>query len=633
MRRALAALAVFYLIATIGFIATEASPTVPGILPRVGIPHYDPCGMRATWALDQPVGIRYLVYLANIYRGEWGASLYNSCKPVTSVILEHAADTLILAFGALLVSGVLARLAGPALARRHRRIGDSLGSAASLGAAALPAAGIGLVFVLLLMATGPGFVPVGDHSPGYTSMPLVLQLADYLAHLLVPFLTVLVSSLGYLVLAMRNASLYEQIRRGPRLILDSLAGGPGAPGEKRSAVPRLLPELAVYMGWTVSASLLVEIAFGLNGLGTLLVSAAMGDTLTVNGIFLFLSLLLVIGLAGAGLLDTGTRAGWFPAEPPLAPSAPVLRRLLRAFITRKATLVGLALLAVLVGMTLVAPSLVGAYNRFAVPVRPFEPPSPGHLFGTGAYGIDVLSALIAGGVIPLLTAAAAFSLALVAGTLVAICVGLRGGRVDFLVTSFLRSLLCLPWLPFIALLGLGTGLPGFLFLAVMSWPIPATILRGDVVEVLQDRGFPEPAAAQARVGTGATSAKLWSRESVRLLASVAPLIVSSALVAASISVLLLAGSAFVTPWAVLVDPGVPAWPGWQTWLVLGWQNGMQAGAWFGIVPFVLALFGTSLSFAILGFSLLEEGLPFPLTGPLPEEETSADHARARLHRM
>ncbi len=615
----------FFVIVSVGFLALEVSPLVS--VPPIPRGPYgammDPCGIRATWAVGQPFVVRYVVYVANIFRGEWGASFSTSCEPVLGLVLGHAADTLILTFGALALSGLVARAVGPALARRHGRVVDALGSAAALASTALPAAGLALAFLLGLMATGPGFSPVGDHSPDYASMSTLLQVADYLAHLLVPFLAVVALSLGYLILAVRSASLWEQDRRGPRLVLESLAGGPAAPGEKRSAVPALLPELAVYIGWTMSASLLVEIVFGLDGLGTLLERTASWDPFAVNGVFLFLSLLLVVALAATGLIGAGGAPPWLSAEPPVRAEAKSLGESLRRFFLRRATFVGIALLGLLVTLSLAAPLLVGGYTPYAEGRRLLEPPSPAHPLGTGVDGVDILATVIAGGTVPLLIAATSFGLALLAGVFVAVATGILGGRTDRVVASFIAALLCLPWLPLVGLVGLPQGLPAFLLLAALSWPIPAATLRRDIVEFLQNRGFPEAAAAPPHASGNVPAPRLWTRGTARFLASVSPLIGSSALVTASLSVLVLSGTAFIFYDVPIAGGSFPTWPGWQTSLVVNWLDGMRTGAWFSMLPFVIALFATSLTFAVLGFSLREASLPLPQPRPSSHDETIA----------
>ncbi len=632
-RRLLAAFVVFFVIVSLSFLMVEAPPfATPSPVPRGPAERVvDLCGLRATWATDQPAAIRYLVFVANIFHGEWGSSLLQSCEPVLPLVLRHAADTLILTFGALAVSGLAGRALGPALARRHGRLIDAVGSAAALGSAALPAAGLGLALLLALMATGPGFVPVGDHSPGYASMPVLFQLADYLGHLLVPFFAVVVLSLGFLVLAMRGTSLYEQSRRGPRLVLESLVGGPAAPGEKGSAVPPLLPQLAVYIGWTMSASLLVEIVFGLDGLGNVLAQSAGWDIFEANGVFLFLSLCLIAALTVIGLIGTHETTLRLPPEPPIANEHASLPRFLRGFLRRRASLVGLALLLFLVGLTLAAPSLAGPYDPFAVPRPPFQPPSPDHPLGTGAYGVDVLAAVLAGGAEPLLAAASAFGLALAAGTAVAIAMGILGGRVDRAVNLLILGVLCLPWLPLLAVAGLALGPTSYLLVAAVSWPIPATTLRRDLREFLQSRGFPEGSAVPRRPDPGAPPVRTSARGTARYLVSASPLVASSALMAASLSVLVLSGlallSVFVFPGDPFASGAVPAWPGWQTSFAINWLDGVRMGAWFSTLPFVPPLFATSLAFAVLGFSLREASLPFPLSRPWPEEKAATPGRR------
>ena len=107
-----------------------------------------------------------------------------------------------------------------------------------------------------------------------------------------------------------------------------------------------------------------------------------------------------------------------------------LKRRLRPYVQNPLALFGFAIIAVLVLTALLAP-LLAPYDPRAIDLRArFAPPSPAHLFGTDAAGSDVLSRVIYGCRLALLSGAVVLLISALGGSLLGLFAGFRGGWVD-----------------------------------------------------------------------------------------------------------------------------------------------------------------------------------------------------------
>ena len=154
----------------------------------------------------------------------------------------------------------------------------------------------------------------------------------------------------------------------------------------------------------------------------------------------------------------------------------------------------------------------------------FHVKQPGYLFvlGTDSYGRDVLSRLLYGGRISLLTGLLATAISLSLGLILGTVAGFYGGWIDALVMRSSELLLALPWL--YLLLGVRAALPlhisplqaFFLLIAILGsvgWIRPARIVRGVVLSA-RERGF-----VSAARGFGASGFYLMRRHIMPLTAA------------------------------------------------------------------------------------------------------------------
>jgi peptide/nickel transport system permease protein len=113
-------------------------------------------------------------------------------------------------------------------------------------------------------------------------------------------------------------------------------------------------------------------------------------------------------------------------------------------------------------------------------------PGRTHVLGTDNVGRDVLSRVIWGTRVSLLAGIVSVALAAAAGSVLGLCAGYAGGRVDGLVMRAMDAVLSFPPLVLALALGavLGAGLPGVLLaLGVVYTPTFARLMRGQVLSI------------------------------------------------------------------------------------------------------------------------------------------------------
>lgn len=188
-------------------------------------------------------------------------------------------------------------------------------------------------------------------------------------------------------------------------------------------------------------------------------------------------------------------------EAPAYPSSE-RKKVLKRFFRHRAGVVGLILLALIVGGAIFAP-YIAPYDpvELELGAQFREPFTEGYLLGTDQFGRDLLSRLLWGGRASLMISLAATVISMGIGIPIGLFVGYVGGRVDNLVMRVVDVLLAFPYLLLaIVIVGaLGPGLTNaMLAVAVGGIPFYVRLLRGLVISV---RNQQHVEAARALGGT------------------------------------------------------------------------------------------------------------------------------------
>lgn len=156
---------------------------------------------------------------------------------------------------------------------------------------------------------------------------------------------------------------------------------------------------------------------------------------------------------------------------------------------RKAAIAGLAILSVIAVAAFLAPWLV-PYDPIQVkPAEALTPPSLARPLGTDQYGRDILSRVIVGARLSLLTGLGAVAIALTSGVVLGLLSGVLGGWTDLLFMRLVDIMMAFPSilmaLVVVAILGQGT-VNVMVAVGVSLAPTFIRLVRGDVLSVKEN---------------------------------------------------------------------------------------------------------------------------------------------------
>jgi peptide/nickel transport system permease protein len=274
----------------------------------------------------------------------------------------------------------------------------------------------------------------------------------------------------------------------------------------------------------------------------------------------------------------------------LPQSIPVRRgapRWLRLLSRRRATLIGLGLVAVTVVVGLLAPVLAGDPLRIDVPRR-LMAPGHAHWFGTDDVGRDVWSRVVYGARLSLVVGASVVIMSFVIG----LACGLTAGyyrRLDNVVMRIMDGLMAFPAIILAIALMASLGpsvLNVIVAIGIVYAPRVARIVRGSVL-VIRETTYVEAARA-----LGASDVLVIARHVLPNCLS--PVIVQASFVFAA-AVLTEAALSFL---GVGVPPYVPSWGN----ILAEGRLYLQQAPWLVLYP------GGAIMVTIFGLNLLGDGL-------------------------
>ena len=250
--------------------------------------------IRAEYHLDDPVWSRYWRWLTGALQGDFGRSFVYK-TPVVTLVAPRFGITLqlvLLTVLLILVSGVGS---GILAATRGRVVDRTVGTLTSLGMA-LPTFVVAILLIWIF-AKSLGWFPVYGEGEGSW---------DRLWHLILPAISLAVLFIAYISRVTRS-SLVAQLHSEH---VDT-ATVRGIPRRRifgvhvfRNASPQILAIAGTTIAGLFAASAIAEVAFGLGGIGSLLVqAAARADLPVVQIVSLLLVTIFVVMNAVADLIS------------------------------------------------------------------------------------------------------------------------------------------------------------------------------------------------------------------------------------------------------------------------------------------------------------------------------------------
>jgi peptide/nickel transport system permease protein len=260
--------------------------------------------LRTEYGLNQPLPLRYLRWLKSVWKGDLGFSFAYDC-PVATLLWPRERSTLLLTGIATAVAWVLAIPIGTWSAVHRGGWPDRICRGTTSSLLAIPDILLALGFMSLAVRTG-WFPSGGMVSVGFSSLHRWGKLKDFLAHLFLPVVTLVLGSFPVLVRHVRAAMI--DVLSAPFVYA---ARAHGIPRRSvlfryalRGAANPLISLFGLSLAALLSGSLLVEVIMSWPGVGPLLLEAILArDVYVVVGAVMFSTIVIVIGnLIADGLL-------------------------------------------------------------------------------------------------------------------------------------------------------------------------------------------------------------------------------------------------------------------------------------------------------------------------------------------
>jgi peptide/nickel transport system permease protein len=245
--------------------------------------------LRAYYGLGDPEYIQYFKWLWRVLQGDLGRS-FGWNRPVAELILDRLPMTILISFGALIVTYAIAIPVGIYSAVKQYSAGDYAATFVGFIGLSVPNFLLALI-VMMFFHNAFGLSVGGLFSPEYAQAPWsVGKVLDLLVHLPVPLLVIGLAGTAGLIRTMR-AMLLDELRK-PYVQTARAKGVKEWQLLFRYPVRVALLPIAATIGWTLpaifSGSVIVAIVLNLPTIGPLLFSA-----LTTEDMFLAASTVMI----------------------------------------------------------------------------------------------------------------------------------------------------------------------------------------------------------------------------------------------------------------------------------------------------------------------------------------------------
>ncbi len=300
VRRLLALIPVLFGVSVLSFALLASVPGDP-VIAMLGL-EADPASiatLRARYALDDPLPLRFAAWLWHVVQGDLGRSIQTG-RPVLEMMGVALLPTLQLACAALLISLAIAIPAGVVAARRRNRPADAVASLIALFGLSMPSFWLGILLIMGLSIAVP-ILP----SSGY--VPLLSASGEGVRHLVLPALT-LGAAMAAATMRMMRAAMIDV------LAADYIrtARAKGLPAGQviwrhalRNALMPVVTLIGLQLGQLIGGVVVTESVFSWPGIGKLTVDAIFArDYPVVQGSILVTATLFVLINLGTDLLYT-----------------------------------------------------------------------------------------------------------------------------------------------------------------------------------------------------------------------------------------------------------------------------------------------------------------------------------------
>ncbi|MEA2848756.1 MAG: peptide/nickel transport system permease protein [Rhodospirillaceae bacterium] len=253
--------------------------------------------LRHQYGLDQPFVVQYLLWMQNLFHGDFGLSLEYQ-RPNADLIGEQIGLTIALALFSFVLTWAISVPAGIYSATHPRSLGDHVLTVINYVGVATP----NFMLALILMWVAFAYFDIsvtGLYSPEFVDAPWsVARVLDLLGHIWLPALVLGIAGTARLSRIMR-AKLLDELNK-PYVLTARAKGMKEWRLVLRYPVRLAFNPLVSTIGWYLpalfSGSLIVATVMNLPNIGPLLLRALINqDMYLAGGILLIYSFLTIVG--------------------------------------------------------------------------------------------------------------------------------------------------------------------------------------------------------------------------------------------------------------------------------------------------------------------------------------------------
>jgi peptide/nickel transport system permease protein len=231
----------------------------------------------AKFGLDQPMYIQFWNFLKNALQGDFGISFTQYPREVSDIVSSAAGWTLALQLPAIIVGWIIGNFLG-AIAAYIRGVFDKVILPIFMFISNVPAFGMATILLVVFGVNLKWFPTSGGY--GFDLIPNASWefISSVLHHYCLPFLSIVITTIGGQAIGMRSMSIYElnaDYVKYSRFL--------GIKDKKivgyvfRNAMLPQITGLAMSLGSMMGGALVAERIFSYPGLGTTLLSAITGQ--------------------------------------------------------------------------------------------------------------------------------------------------------------------------------------------------------------------------------------------------------------------------------------------------------------------------------------------------------------------
>lgn len=252
--------------------------------------------INSMYNLDRPAAVQYVLYVASIFKGNLGYSIYYK-KPVIDLILSYIPYTIVLMGLAMFISTILGVILGIESGWRRGKKFDRFTLFLMIFFSGFPSFFIGACF-LIIFGVVLDIFPFQGARTMYSGLGSLGLSVDFLMHLILPLLSLVFIFIPSSYLLTRN-SMISSLKE-PYILLARAKGLKDARIRYGHAGRNSLIPVATHTGirlgtMMITGTLFIEIVFSYPGMGTLIYNSILNrDYPVIQGSFLFVAVLVLV---------------------------------------------------------------------------------------------------------------------------------------------------------------------------------------------------------------------------------------------------------------------------------------------------------------------------------------------------